>query len=180
MRVNRLAANPVHGSNPHRRQHEVIFDGEDPTAMIDHQRMSAMRIAARGDIRAMFDVRLAVRENLLAPGEVTEEDVQRAIEESGRGWVIEDGGRVVAFGIGDAGNRSIWALFVLPEYEGRGHGRLLHDTMVAWLGSSSPRPIWLTTMPGTRADRFYRLLGWQAAGPAEDGQIRMELTPAAC
>ena len=51
---------------------------------------------------------------------------------------------------------------------------------VAWLGSSSPRPIWLTTMPGTRADRFYRLLGWQEAGPAEYGQIRMELTPAAC
>ena len=146
--------------------------------MTDNPR-NAMGIAALEDIQAMFDVRLAVRENLLAPGEVAEEDVRRAIEEAGHGWVIEDAGRVVAFGIADAGNGNIWALFVLPEYEGRGHGRLLHDMMVAWLWSSSPRSIWLTTTPGTRADRFYRRLGWQEACPAEDGQIRMGLTPAA-
>lgn len=62
-----------------------------------------MRIAARDGIRAMFDLRLAVPESLLAPGEVAEADVRRANEEFGRGWVIEDAGRVVASGIADAG-----------------------------------------------------------------------------
>ncbi len=35
--------------------------------------------------------------------------------------------------------------------------------------------VWLATTPGTRAQTFYERLGWQVEGPAEAGQIRLEL-----
>jgi len=124
----------------------------------------------------MFQVRFAVRENKLAPGVViSEEDVQRAIEDTGRGWVIETHSEIVAFGIADGVNGSIWALFVHPDREGQGYGQRLHNEMVAWLGSKGLQMIWLTTTPGTRAQMFYERLGWQIAGAAEDNQIRLEL-----
>jgi GNAT superfamily N-acetyltransferase len=99
----------------------------------------------------MFQVRFAVRENRLAPGIVIpEEDVRHAIEDTGRGWVIEADSQILAFGIADAVNASIWALFVHPDVEGQGYGRRLHNEMVSWLWSRGVEMIWLTTTPGTR------------------------------
>jgi GNAT superfamily N-acetyltransferase len=65
----------------------------------------------------------------------------------------------VAFAIGNATYGNIWALFVDPAHERRGHGRRLHDAMVAWLWSQGLRKLWLTTEPGTRAERFYTEAG---------------------
>jgi GNAT superfamily N-acetyltransferase len=56
--------------------------------------------------------------------------------------------------------RNIWALFVDPEHERRGYGRMLHDTMTDWLRSRGVERLWLTTEPGTRAQKFYEAAGW--------------------
>ena len=108
---------------------------------------------------------------------MSSEDVRRALEETGHGWVVEVRGRVVAFGIADGVTSSIWALFVLPEAEGQGYGRRLLDAMVAWLWSLQPTVIWLTTATGTRAEGFYKALGWEQVGDPEGGEIRLELRP---
>ena len=84
-------------------------------------------------------------------------------------------GEVVAFAIGNAVTGNIWALFVRPEYEGRGHGRQLHDTMVSWLWAAGLDRLWLTTEPGTRAQRFYEVAGWRLTGTTERGELRYEL-----
>ena len=98
------------------------------------------------------------------------------LSEIGRGWLFEDkNGRVIAFGIADASRRNIWALFVDPAFEGRGLGRSLLDAMTSWLFEQGGQSIWLTTAPGTRAERFYRAAGWRDAGPERDGEIRFEL-----
>ena len=37
------------------------------------------------------------------------------------------------------------------------------------------RQLWLTTDPGTRAEAFYRSLGWRPCGIVPDGELRLEL-----
>lgn len=137
--------------------------------------MATLRQAQRGDIAAMHRVRMAVRENVLRSTVITEEHYIPAIETIGRGWVVEAKGKIVGFAIGNAETGNIWALFVDPEHEGRGHGRALHDAMVEWLFSRGLRHLWLGTDPGTRAERFYRAAGWQYTGKAANGESLYEL-----
>lgn len=122
-------------------------------------------------------VRHAVRENRLVSTRISDEDVRIAIEQTGRGWVIESDGEVIAFAIANATNGNVWALFVHPDHERRGHGRTLHDTMVDWLRAQGIRRIWLTTEPGTRAQSFYEAAGWQLVGPTDHGELRYERAP---
>lgn len=123
----------------------------------------------------MHRVRLAVRENRLTSTVITERDYIPAIESTGRGWVVECSGRIVAFAVGNATTGNIWALFVDPDHEGRGHGRRLHDEMVGWLWSQGLSCLWLTTTAATRAERFYRTAGWREAGCTEEHELRFEL-----
>jgi GNAT superfamily N-acetyltransferase len=123
----------------------------------------------------MHRVRTSVRENRLTSS-VSEEDYLPAIEAYGKGWVLEEHGRIVGFAVGDARDGNIWALFVRPDRECLGYGRLLHDTMIEWLGCQGLDRLWLTTEPGTRAQRFYESAGWQLMGSTDRGEWRYEKT----
>ncbi len=138
--------------------------------------MSAvLREASRVDIEAMRRVRSSVRENRLMSAAISRSEYVAAIEETGRGWVIEVDGRIVAFAVGNRRTGNIWALFVEPAYEGRGYGRKLHDAMIDRLWSQGVQRPWLTTAPYTRAARFYEAAGWIDSGRTEQGEIRFEL-----
>jgi GNAT superfamily N-acetyltransferase len=134
-----------------------------------------LRQARRADIAALQRVRASVRENRLVSRRISDEEVRRHIEVLGRGWVVEVDGEVVAFAIGDATIGNVWALFVDPRHEGRGHGRRLHDTMVEWLWSRGLKHLWLNTEPGTRAERFYRAAGWRQDGATVHGELAFRL-----
>lgn len=138
--------------------------------------MSSLRQATRLDVGAIQRVRASVRENRLTSTTISDADVLQAIEETGRGWVIEVGADVVAFAVGNAQTGNIWALFVDPAHERRGYGRRLHEATVAWLWSLNHDRLWLTTEPGTRAEAFYAAAGWQPAGRTESGEVRLELS----
>jgi GNAT superfamily N-acetyltransferase len=133
-----------------------------------------VRQAHRSDIPGMHRVRLAVTENTLAPGAISEVDYIPAIEVTGRGWVIESAGEVIGFAIANADTGNIWAFFVDPRHHGNGVGRQLHDAMIAWLWSRGLETLWLSTEPATRAERFYRAAGWQPAGATARGELRFE------
>jgi GNAT superfamily N-acetyltransferase len=137
--------------------------------------MATLRQARREDIPAMHRARLAVRENRLRNSVITEDHYAPALETTGRGWVAEDDGQVVGFAIGNGETGNIWALFVDPEHERRGHGRALHDAMIEWLFSRGLRHLWLGTDPDTRAERFYRAAGWRCTGTAANGEALYEL-----
>jgi len=138
----------------------------------------AIRPATVADIPAMHRVRMAVRENVLTdPARIQPGDYAALLSGSGRGWVAEDDGNLVGFGIADGATRNVWALFVHPDFAGRGIGRRLHDELLDWLFSLSGAPAWLTTEPGTRAERFYRVAGWQDAGREPGGDLRLEFYP---
>jgi len=123
----------------------------------------------------MHRVRLAVRENRLTSSAIGEEHYVPEIEITGRGWVIEKDGTVVAFAVGNASTANIWALFVDPEHERQGYGRKLHAVMTKWLFAEGLTCIWLSTDPGTRAQHFYEAAGWVFTGVLPDGEHRYEL-----
>lgn len=133
-----------------------------------------MRPAVASDIPAIQRVRASVKENRLVSAVVSDEDVRVAIEETGRGWVVEEEGEVAAFAIGNPTTGNIWALFVRPESEGRGYGRQLHDATIDWLFAAGLDRLWLTTEPGTRAQRFYEAAGWKLVGRTDQGELRYE------
>jgi GNAT superfamily N-acetyltransferase len=135
-----------------------------------------LRQAEARDIPAIQRVRASVRENRLLSTVISDDDVRKAIELTGRGWVVESDGEVVAFAICNATDGNVWALFVHPDHERRGHGRRLHDAMVAWLWSRGVEHLWLTTQPGTRAEEFYATAGWVRTGLTSRGEIRFELS----
>jgi GNAT superfamily N-acetyltransferase len=136
----------------------------------------AIRQAVDADIPAMHRIRLAVRENQLGdPSMVQPDDYRLMIEERGRGWVAEADGRIAGFAVVDVKRSNIWALFVDPDFEGRGIGRRLHDTMLDWLFSTGVERVWLSTDSGTRAEAFYQAAGWERAGDYK-GEARYEMS----
>lgn len=135
-----------------------------------------LRQADRRDVREIQRVRHSVRENVLTSCVITDDEVVDYLENRGRGWVVEEEGRIVGFSIGDATDGNIWALFVEPEHEGRGHGRRLHDAMVAWLFETGLERLYLGTEPATRAERFYERAGWKRLGLEPNGEMAFELT----
>ena len=117
---------------------------------------------------------MSVRENRLISTVIGDEEVIEAIEDLGRGWVVEDNGEVVGFGIAIRKNRNIWALFLYPDHEGKGYGRQILDAMTRWLWTIGEEPIWLSTDPGTRAEQFYKKAGWVITGTMPNGEVRFE------
>jgi GNAT superfamily N-acetyltransferase len=134
-----------------------------------------IRQARPADAAAMHRVRISVQENRLSSMALSERDYIVAVEETGRGWVVELPVGIVAFAVANTVTGSIWALFVEPGHAGNGHGRRLHDIMVAWLWEQGHQQLWLTTEAGTRAERFYAAAGWTRAGMVPGGEIRFEL-----
>ena len=85
---------------------------------------------------------------------------------------------VVAFASACA-HRQRLGLVRRPPHERRGHGRRLHDAMVAWLFAQGLSTLWLSTDPRTRAERFYRAAGWRLESSLAGGEVRFELTDSA-
>lgn len=81
----------------------------------------------------------------------------------------------MAFAVGNKDTASIWALFVDPEHEGNGYGRLLHDVVIEWLFAEGIQRIWLSTSPGTRAQRFYEAAGRKFCRVLPSGERHYEL-----
>jgi GNAT superfamily N-acetyltransferase len=136
---------------------------------------SVLRQATPEDIPGMHRVRLAVSENALRSTVINEASYLPAINETGRGWVVEVAGDIVAFAVGNRETGNIWALFVDPKHEACGYGRRLHETMIAYLFGCGVVKLNLSTASGTRAEKFYAALGWQLATQQKEGETFFEM-----
>jgi GNAT superfamily N-acetyltransferase len=119
------------------------------------------------DVPALFAVRVATRENAYTLAElrklgITEESVCEQLRTSHAGWLCEEGARVVGFSMADRRTGEMWVIAVLPEFEGRGVGARLLQSVEDWLWSQGWSEAWLTTSidPALRAYGFYRKQGW--------------------
>ena len=138
--------------------------------------MSQIRLATLADIPRLSQIRLAVRENQLSnPGRITVADYEDYVAGRGRSWVAEDDGVIVGFAAADGENQTIWALFVDPAHERRGHGRRLLTAALQWLWSRGAVVVGLSTGPRTRAESFYRAGGWRVTSVSPHGELQLEL-----
>ena len=141
-----------------------------------------MRLATPADIPALLAVRTSVIENhcnleQLAERGVTPESLAGMLgDDDMRTWAIEEGGEIVAFTMVDARTGTVYALFVTPDAEGRGHGRALLEAGEGFLYSAGWETIWLQTgrEPHNRAHGFYRAAGWHLVGPSDHDDVRYE------
>lgn len=135
------------------------------------------REAEIADIKQIQFVRNSVKENMLSDsGLVSDEDVKDFIINRGKGWVCEIDNKIVGFSIIDLRENNIWALFVLPEFEGKGIGKKLHNKMLDWYFTQTKEKLWLGTAPNTRAERFYKMNGWKESGVRGKGEIKFEMS----
>jgi GNAT superfamily N-acetyltransferase len=134
------------------------------------------REARVSDIPQIQTVRHSVKENVLSnPALVSDKDCEDYLSARGKGWVCETDNFIVGFAIADLKDHNIWALFVRPEYSGKGIGRRLHSIMMNWYFRQTNERVWLSTAPGTKAETFYRKSGWRETGRQHNGEIRFEM-----
>ncbi|HXW27438.1 MAG TPA: GNAT family N-acetyltransferase [Xanthobacteraceae bacterium] len=132
-----------------------------------------IRKATRADHPRISEIRFAVRENRLSNPEAIGPTVDWVFDHS-TFWVWEEDGAIQGFSAADPRDGTIFALFVHPDYEGRGIGRALLPLACDVLRQGGHATAALTTQAGSRAERFYRADGWTEVGRKEDGQIVFE------
>ena len=138
------------------------------------------RLIQPGDLSGIIDVRASTRENPLSRAAlrnlgITEESTAELLRTTHRGWLGEEEGRIVGFAIGDGKTGELWVIAVLPEFEGRGVGRRLLDSVEGWLWSLGWPELWRWTSPDRqkRAFPFYRKRGW-IVSELKDGKLFMK------
>lgn len=137
-----------------------------------------IRPAQLSDVEGIFTVRISVAENHLSREEmremgITETTVSNMIEEDRCAWVATDDDEVVGFSMILREKGSLYGLFVLPAYEGRGIGRRL--TKIAEQELFKHHEVaWLETDKNSRAANFYMQLGWGNKTTLDGAFIRLE------
>lgn len=139
-----------------------------------------LRRANVADIDTLFDIRTSVRENHLSREQLTELGITpaalvEAIEAAPCAWISEIDGIAAGFAMVDNAAGELFALFVRPQYEGLGIGRLLLAAAEEQLFGEHAS-IWLVTDggEGIRANAFYRRHGWQLAERVDERDVRYE------
>jgi len=137
------------------------------------------RIATEADVPGIMHVRTSVAENHLSVEElaqrgITNASIAASFRADSKGWVAEHDSQIIALSIADRKTHSIFALFVLPAFDGRGIGGKLLDFAVEWLWDNGTKRIWLETRKDTRAATFYARKGWIATHIDGLGNIHYE------
>lgn len=125
----------------------------------------SIRPAIATDIPTIFAIRTAVTENALSLEQLTEMGITPAVILEMLGlptcvWVAIVDKKTAGFAMVNTEEGSVFALFVLPEYEGLGLGKQLMDHAEAALFKHHPL-IWLETDSQSRAAAFYQRRGWE-------------------
>ena len=138
-----------------------------------------IREAKFENIETLFNLRTSVVENYqsceeLAALGITPETIAQMLQTDCRAWIAEIDEQPIAFSMANATEETIFAMFVLPSFEGCGAGRALMQQAEQWLWSQGVEEIWLLTgnNPNLRAYGFYLHLGWTPSEIQPDGQIK--------
>lgn len=141
-----------------------------------------IRVAKLDDIDTLFEIRTSVVENYQSREEIAElgitpESVAEMLKADCCAWIAELHSRPVGFSIANGTQKTIFGVFVIPEFEGRGFGRALMQAAEEWLWSKGIEEIWLLTGndPHLRAYGFYLHLDWQPVGMEVEGDFKGEM-----
>ena len=141
-----------------------------------------IRVAQRKDIETLFDIRTSVIENHQSREEIAElgitpDSVAQMLQTECNAWIAELDGQSIGFSIANKTEKTVFGVFVLPSFEGRGIGRILMQAAEDWLWSNDIKEIWLVTGNNSklRAYGFYLRLGWIPIGVESDGAFKGEM-----
>ena len=139
-----------------------------------------IRLATLADIDTLFAIRTAVVQNHLSREQmadlgITPQVLADSIREAPCVWLAEVEGQPAAFSMVNFDSGEVFAMFVLPAYEGRGLGRQLIAVAEAALFEHHPTLYLITDGRGEiRANGFYQRLGWTQVGRVEGDDVRYE------
>jgi GNAT superfamily N-acetyltransferase len=134
-----------------------------------------LRAATRGDLPRIHEVRHGTAENRLTnPALVTNDEVAWYLDHA-IFLVSEDEKAVQGFTCANHQTGYVWALFVIDDAQGRGHGTSLLDGAMMRLREAGHRQAFLTTGRGTKAEAFYLAKGWQPTGVNMHGEVVLRL-----
>ena len=134
------------------------------------------RQAIPEDIPQIQIVRNSVKENQLSnPNLIPDDLVEEFITKRGKGFVCEIDKKIVGFSIVDFVENNVWALFLLPKFEGKRIGKKLHQLMLDEYFSKTKETIWLSTEANSRAETFYKKQGWKNAG-LHGNEVKFEMS----
>ena len=164
----------------------VSFKDDNPYQLSLHQQYRRLemliRVAHQSDIETLFNIRTSVKENYQSREEIarlgiTHESVAQMLATDCRAWIAEIEGKAIAFSFANKTEKTIFGIFVLPDFEDRGAGRQLMEAAENWLWSNNIHAIELITGndPNLRAYGFYVHLGWTPVGVEQDGLFQGEM-----
>ena len=134
------------------------------------------RQAIPEDIPQIQIVRNSVKENHLSnPNLIPDDLVEEFITKRGKGFVCEIDKKIVGFSIVDFVENNVWALFLLPDFEGKRIGKKIHQLMLDEYFSKTKETIWLSTEANSRAEIFYKKQGWKNAG-LHGNEVKFEMS----
>ena len=134
-----------------------------------------LRAATRADLPRILEVRHGTAENRLSdPNSVADAEVAWYMDKA-LFLVSEDQDRLQGFACANPQTGYIWALFVIDEAQGRGHGTALLTATITQLRDAGNRQAFLTTGLGTKAEKFYRSKGWKPTGVNRQGEVVLRL-----
>ena len=134
------------------------------------------RQAIPEDIPQIQIVRNSVKENQLSnPNLIPDELVEEFITKRGKGFVCEIDDKIVGFSIVNFVENNVWALFLLPDFEGKRIGKKLHQLMLDEYFSKTKETIWLSTEANSRAEIIYKKQGWKNAG-FHGNEVKFEMS----
>ena len=145
-----------------------------------------IRTGTEADLPAITAVRTSVHENHLSVEQmaavgITHQSLAARMAGGDLGcWVAEAEGHIVGFAMADRVEGEIFALFIHPGQEGKGHGSALLAQCEDWLRQQGHAIARLNTEQGTRAFTFYSRKGWRPTGEksglfAEDDMMEKRL-----
>lgn len=141
-----------------------------------------IRIVQQSDIQVLFEIRSSVKENHQSREEIaalgiTPESVSDMLATDCCAWIAEIERQPIGFSIANATEKTIFGVFILPDFEGLGAGRKLMQAAEDWLFSNGLQEIWLVTGndPNLRAYGFYLHLGWKPVGIELVGDFEGEM-----
>jgi GNAT superfamily N-acetyltransferase len=115
-------------------------------------------------------------ERELAAVGLTRESIAQMLEsDQARAWCAMEEHAIVGSSMARRLERDVFALFVLPGFEGRGIGASLLKRAVAWLRQECDQLIRLSIERHTRAHSLYLAWGWREVGEQADGDPILEI-----
>ncbi|WP_153773922.1 GNAT family N-acetyltransferase [Pseudomonas sp. MNR3A] len=139
-----------------------------------------LRQALPEDVELLFDIRTSVKQNHLSREQmhdlgITATSLTEAIGEAPCTWIAEYEQEAVGFAMVDLGEGELFALFVRPQHEGKGVGRLLLERAEHALFQRHELIHLITDGDqAIRANGFYQRSGWILAGAVDDRDVRYE------